>query len=119
MSVKYLIGKKAEIVEYRDCSKLDCDDCDDHEECDYERFETDRYSGIIIDANYSQSKEDGLVLNVAILLDDGEVYSWQITVYTNIIISKDDAKELTNKLLNYVPEDEIPTGREHLLDFEA
>lgn len=120
MSIKYLIGKKVEIIEYKDCTNIECDGCDDYEECENERLEIYRFNGIILDARYCTSKDndDGLVLNVAVLLDDGEVFSWHITNDTNMILGGDDAQKLTNRLLNYVPEDEVPTGREHLLDFE-
>jgi hypothetical protein len=51
MSIKYLIGKKAEIVEYRDCNNIDCLDCDEYDACDNERWEERRYKGTIVDAH--------------------------------------------------------------------
>lgn len=149
MSIKYLIGKRAAVIEYEGCCQaedegnadLDCDDCKYDDDCVYRgdcsnceehgtcdsgteaKKETRRWQGIILDVAYSNSyakeKEDkGLFLNVTMLRDNGEVYTWYIDNDQELRLEGDEYNIVKNKLLNCIEEKEEAIARAELMDFE-
>ena len=106
MSLKYLIGKKATVTEF--------DDDDDSGD----RIEFGRWSGLIIDVFYAPTVKEKAALYVTLILDNGELFTWDISSDTQIKIDNGDLLTLRNGLRDFEIKDEEPTGREHLLDLE-
>ncbi len=110
MSFEYLIGKRAELIEYNgDVSPKE---------------ELGRFRGLILDVRYhpdpSTNKPSDSLICVTLLLegvDAGEIYAWDITRTKNLVLLENDYNVVKSKLLSVVKEREIT--RAELLDIEA